>query len=330
MSVMKRVACFWLILFFAVFLRLELALWLPEGVIFDEETHLQLIRGEYALGEPTLEAYLSNKPTYYFLLSPFRAAPLFDLRLFSVFLGGLLVILTYFIVREVSTVKIALFSSGLTAFMPLYVQLGALVNSDSLAIVFSFLMALMLLKNLKTFKFRFLILAEVFMVLAFITKPTAFFLAIPFIIAVSRQIYVTHEFKYLYSLIPLSFPLMFFNIGAINLLTVSNPFSLRFLFEFPVFFEAFLMDFVFPQLMHPFYSVLALPILLYFGLLFSRVFFNLRKIQLSFLEVFLFSFLVFNLVEIVFLNFYSVWSQGRYLLFSGFALNYFIVRGLFK
>ena len=125
-------------------------------------------------------------PLYYVLAAPIyalAAGSITALRLFSVLLGALLVLVTYFIGVEVfpNQLPIALGTAAFVAYVPQHLAMLASVNNDSLS---ELLIALVVLQSLRLFRSgsvsnRSLILLGLTLGSGLLTKATFYYTAVP-------------------------------------------------------------------------------------------------------------------------------------------------------
>lgn len=320
----KEVLLLLVILFLAFFVRFSL-LDAPFG-IFEEDMHLILL--ENPPETTVFNHYFKLASLYYLFFSPVSFIGLTGLRLISIFLSLVNIFLVFLVIKEVSnSFKLALIGSSFFAFLPVNILVSSMVHPDNLGFMFSFLCILFMVLALKHDSFGFLVLADFSMFLAFLTKPTSFFLMFPFLILVSRQIYRLKEFKYLYALIPFAYVLF---IGFLVVTTAFLPlkvFSIGFLSWLPTLLGRLALNFFVPvaepSLLN--YLMVALILWIFLGLIY-----RLNKMRLNFLELFLGSIVILDFSFLFFLNFYDVWTAPRHLLYSAPALSYFIVKGVLK
>lgn len=127
-----------------------------------------------------------SPPLYYILAVPFYALTdgwVLGVRIFSVLLGGALVVVAYLIGAEVfpTRLHIALGGAAFVAFVPQHVTMLSAVNSDALA---ELLIALCVLQALRLFRSpqpsqRALFILGGTLGLGFLTKATAYYTALP-------------------------------------------------------------------------------------------------------------------------------------------------------
>ncbi len=128
-------------------------------------------------------------PLYYVLAAPIYALTdgwITAIRLFSVALGGTLVVVAYLIGAEVfpDKLQIALGTAAFVAFVPQHMAMQASVNNDSLA---ELLIALIVLQSMRLFRSdhasnRKLILLGVTLGLGLLTKATVYYTAVPIVL----------------------------------------------------------------------------------------------------------------------------------------------------
>ncbi len=129
-----------------------------------------------------------SPPLYYILAVPFYALTdgwVVGVRIFSVLLGGALVVVAYLIGAEVfpDRLPIALGGAAFVAFVPQHVAMLSAVNSDALAEV---LIALCLYQSLRLFRSpqpsqRALLALGVTLGLGLLTKATVYYTALPIV-----------------------------------------------------------------------------------------------------------------------------------------------------
>lgn len=130
-----------------------------------------------------------SPPLYYMLAAPFYALTdgwLIGVRLFSILLGGALVIVAYLIGAEVfpDRLHIALGGAAFVAFVPQHVAMLSAVNSDALA---ELLIALCVYQSLRLFRSpqpsqRAVLMLGVTLGLGLLTKATVYYTALPVVI----------------------------------------------------------------------------------------------------------------------------------------------------
>ncbi len=129
-----------------------------------------------------------SPPFYYVLAVPFYALTdgwVVGVRMFSVLLGGVLVVVAYLIGAEVfpDRLHVALGGAALVAFVPQHVAMLSAVNSDALA---ELLIALCVYQTLRLFRSsqpspRALLILGVTLGLGLLTKTTVYYTALPIV-----------------------------------------------------------------------------------------------------------------------------------------------------
>lgn len=133
--------------------------------------------------------YEDHHPPLYYLLASLvfklSAGDLVALRLFSLLLGGAVVATSYFVSRGIrpDRPQVALGAMALTAFLPQHLHILSAVNNDGLAELLVGLTLLWLLRYLRTDAAPVWQLGLI-VGLAFLTKLTIYFLALPALLAI--------------------------------------------------------------------------------------------------------------------------------------------------
>ncbi len=153
-----------------------------------------------------------SPPLYYILAVPFYALSdgwLIGVRIFSVLLGGALVVVAYLIGAEVfpDRLHIALGGAAFVAFVPQHVAMLSAVNSDALA---ELLIALCVYQALRLFRSplpsrRALVLLGVTLGLGLLTKATVYYTALPIVtvaLALHIRRYASHITQYALVFVP--------------------------------------------------------------------------------------------------------------------------------